>query len=136
MSPAWIRKEAQFAETDHLSLFATAAAATYRKEGLPPAFSTLRTKMLIPANGAKLSGTVALDAGSGDDVPVTKVTFHLTGGSQTDELIGTATATLEGWVSRWNTTSVANGTYALRSEAYIASGKHSYSPAITITVKN
>ena len=136
VSPAWIRKEAQFAETDHLSLFATAAAATYRKEGLPPAFSILRTKMIIPANGAKLSGTVALDAGSGDDVPVTKVTFHITGGSQTDELIGTATATFEGWVSRWNTTSVANGTYTLRSEAYIASGKHSYSPAITITVRN
>ena len=134
--PAWIRKEAQFAETDHLSFFATAAAATYRKEGLPPAFSTLRAAMLVPANGAQLSGIVALDAVAEDDVPVTKVTFHLSGGSRTDELIGTATATRAGWGLRWNTTSVANGTYALRSEAYIASGKHNYSPAITITVRN
>jgi Bacterial Ig domain len=135
-SPAWIRKEAQFAETDRLSLFATAAAATYRKEGLPPAFSILSTEIIVPANGAKLSGTAALDALSGDDVPVTKVTFHLSGGSRTDELIGTATATCCGWVYRWRTTSVANGTYTLWSEAYIASGKHSYSSAITITVKN
>jgi hypothetical protein len=135
-TPAWIRKEAQFAETDRLSLFATAAAATYRKEGLPPAFSILHTGIIAPANGAQLSGTVALDALSADDVPVTKVTFDLSGGSRTDELIGTARATCCGWVTRWKTTSVANGTYTLRSEAYIASGKHSYSPAITITVRN
>jgi hypothetical protein len=135
-SPAWIRKEAQFAETDHLSLFGTAVAATYRKEGLFPAFSILRTKMLVPANGTKLSGIVTLDAVAADDVPVTKVTFHLSGGSRPDEMIGAATTTLAGWVSSWKTTSVANGTYKLRSEAYIAGGKHSYSPAITITVRN
>ena len=135
-SAAWIRKEAQFAETDHLSLFGTAAAATYRREGLPPAFSILSTEIIVPSNGAELSGIVALDALSGDDVPVTKVTFHLSGGTGTDELIGTAAATCCGWVSRWKTTSVPNGTYTLRSEAYIASGKHSYSPAIKITVKN
>ena len=127
---------AKIAETDRLSLFATDAAAAYRKQGLFPAFSTLRTNVLVPVNGARLSGTVLLAAAAADDVPVTRVTFHLSGGSRTDELIGTATGTGDGWLYHWNTKNVANGTYALRSEAYIASGKRSYGPAITIAVKN
>ncbi len=136
-SPQWIRQMAHFAQVRHLSLFATSAAATYRKGGLFPAFSVPSTEVLIPANGAKLSGVAVLDADVMDDQePITKVTFHLTGRSQLDELIGTARLTLAGWATYWDTTTIANGTYMLRSEAYIGSGRHSYSRAITVTVRN
>ena len=110
--------------------------ATYRKEGLFPVFSVLSTTVLVPASGTKLSGIVLLDAGASDDVNVTRVTFRLSRDSQADELIGTAVGTLGGWIYHWNTRSVPNGTYMLRSEAYIASGKQSYSPAIRIVVNN
>ena len=135
-SPARIRKWAQIAETHHLSLFGTDAAATYRKEGLFPDLSVLSTTVLTPASGAQLSGTVLLDAAASDDVNVTRVTYSLSTASQAYELIGTATGSLGGWFYHWNTRSVANGTYLLRSEAYAGNGKHGYSPAITVTVRN
>ena len=95
--------------------------------------------MLYPANGATLSGIAVLDAiATSEETP--KVTFHLTGRSYSDEVIGTAratlTPTLAGWVYHWDTTNVANGTYMLRSEASVGNGKHSYSQAIIVTVRN
>jgi hypothetical protein len=139
-TPKWIRSMAHVAQARHLSLFATSAAATFNREGLFPAFSELSTYVLLPANGATLSGTAVLDAVVTGDEPPTKVTFHLTGGSYPDNVIGTGratlTPTLAGWVYRWDTSSVANGTYMLRSEAYAGNGKHSYSRAITVTVRN
>ena len=139
-TPEWIREEAHFARSRHLSLFATSAAATFHREGLFPAFSAVSQFVLLPPNGAKLSGTAVLDAvATGYEMP-TKVTFHLAGRSYPDAVIGTGqatlTATLVGWVYRWDTSSVPNGTYVLRSEAYNAYGKHSYSQPITVTVRN
>jgi hypothetical protein len=43
---------------------------------------------------------------------------------------------LYGWVAKWNTTSVANGTYFLQSIAYDASGASILSTSVPITVKN
>ena len=72
---------------------------------------------------------------------MTKVEFYLTGASQHDTLIGTATRTIHGarrlgWIIRWNTTTVANGTYPLQSVAYDVAGRSGHSNGITITVKN
>ena len=135
-TPEWIRRMAQIAETDHLSLFATGDAAAYRKEGLFQEFLDIRASLLVPENGAQLSGTALLDADAATDDEVTRVTFYLAAGTKTDLLIGRGVRTYAGWVFRWNTTSVPNGTYKLLSEAYDASGGHSYSTAITINVRN
>ena len=78
-SPAWIRRMARTAETDRLSLFATADAATYRKEGLFPAFTALSTNVLLPANGATLSGIAVLDADAATYFKVTKVELYPNG---------------------------------------------------------
>ena len=99
-------------------------------------FPKLVTNLFIPANDATLSGTAVLDASVTGYFVVTKVEAYLTGGSRHDTLIGTATRSYFGWAIRWNTTTVANGTYQLQSVAYDVAGRSSHSEAITITVKN
>ena len=95
------------------------------------------TAVLKPANGSSVSGTgVVLDASASDLSKVTKVTFHLTGGTLKNALIATATATIYGWLAFWNSTTVPNGTYKLRSQATDAAGATGPSPPITVKVAN
>ena len=92
------------------------------------------TKVIKPSNGATLSGTATLDATTSY---ATSVEFWLLGGSYgyTRHLVGSATPSLYGWLHRWNTKTVANGSYVLLSEAFDSSG-HAFSPGVTITVSN
>jgi hypothetical protein len=93
------------------------------------------TTMLVPSSGATLSGTAAtLDATATN---ATSVQFWLLGGSYgySGHLVGTATLTSYGWLYSWNTTTVANGSYALLSEAF-NSGGSAFSPGVSITVAN
>ena len=94
------------------------------------------TSVLRPANGATLSGTAVLDAGATAWVRVTKVEFLLTDETHHSDLIAEGHLIPYGWVAKWNTTSVANGTYSLQSIAYDASGASRLSTSILITVKN
>lgn len=94
------------------------------------------TKVLSPTNDARLSGAELLDAAATDDVDLTKVEFLLTGGSEHSELIAVARPTFFGWVAKWNTASVANGTYTVQSVAYDSAGSKSQSKGVTITVNN
>ena len=77
-----------------------------------------------------------LSAIATDTIGVTRIDFHLTSNSVPDELIGTGTPTLAGWLYHWNTKSVANGTYTLRSVAYGADGKSARSAGVEVTVRN
>jgi len=99
-------------------------------------FLKLVTDLLKPANGARLSGTALLDAKATGYFNVTQVKFYLTGVSQHNALIGTATPTPFGWLTRWNTTTVANGTYQLQGVAYDAGGFSGTSAGVSITVSN
>ena len=94
------------------------------------------TAVIVPSNGATLSGSSPLDATASDNVEVTKVEYHLTGGTLTNAVIATATSTVYGWFANWNTTSVPNGTYTLQSMATNAGGDVGTSAPITITVTN
>ena len=101
---------------------------TYTYGTAPPT-----TTVLIPSNGATLSGTAAtLDASASN---ATSIEFLLSGGSYTNHVIGTATPTYYGWLYSWNTTTVANGSYTLRSEAFNSSGT-AFSPSVSIAVAN
>ena len=75
------------------------------------------TRVLVPSDGAVLAGAPYLDAAAGDTPGVTNVVFELSGNGLSDQVIATATPTIFGWVAKWNTTSVPNGTYALQSVA-------------------
>jgi virginiamycin B lyase len=92
------------------------------------------TSVIIPSNGATLSGTASLDATASN---ATTVVFGLFGGSYgySGHLIGTATLTLYGWLYSWDTTTVPNGSYALLSEAFGSDG-HAFSSHVSITVNN
>jgi hypothetical protein len=94
------------------------------------------TNVLLPSNGATLTGSQYLDASASDTGGVAKVEFHLTGGTLNKALIATATPTFYGWLAGWNTATVAYGTYTLQSVAYDATGNSGQSTAITITVGN
>jgi Bacterial Ig domain/Pentapeptide repeats (8 copies)/HYR domain len=94
------------------------------------------TSVLVPSNGAVLAGAPYLDAAASSPVGVTNVVFELSGNGLTDQVIGTATPTLFGWVAKWNTTSVANGTYSLQSVATDTEGFQTTSAPITVTVNN
>ena len=99
--------------------------------GLPPP----ATSVLIPANGATLSGTAAtLDASASN---ATGLEFWLLGGSYgyTGKMIGTATSTVYGWVYSWNTTTVPNASYVLVSEAFNSAGS-AFSSGVSMTVDN
>jgi membrane associated rhomboid family serine protease len=93
------------------------------------------TKVVIPSNGATLSGAAAtLDASASN---ATSVQFWLFGGSYgySGHLVGTATLTYYGWLYSWNTETVANNSYALLSEAFNSTGSV-FSSGVTITVTN
>jgi hypothetical protein len=95
------------------------------------------TAVSVPSDGSSVSGSrVALDASASDLSKITKVTYHLTGGSLQGALIATAIPTLVGWTAVWDSTTVPNGTYKLRSQARDAAGVWALSPPITVKVAN
>ena len=58
----------------------------------------------------------------------------LSGGGRPTQFVGNQF--FPGRFSYWNSTTVPNGTYSLRSLATSGAGRSSYSRAITITVDN
>jgi alpha-tubulin suppressor-like RCC1 family protein len=122
----------QSVATDTVGQSTTSAPVTVTVDNLP-----LQTTVLVPSNGATLSGTAAvLDASATGDAVVTSVQFELSNASVTDEVIGTAAPSLYGWFVKWNSTAVANGTYTLQSVATETGGTTATSPGITVTVQN
>jgi hypothetical protein len=95
----------------------------------PPA-----TSVVLPSAGTSVSSSIWLDASAASGV--TQVVYEVTGGSLTNYVVGTGTATLYGWLALWNTTSVQDGTYTLKSVASYAGGVTGTSPGIAITVSN
>ena len=107
--------------------------------GRVDAYAPLRTQVLVPSNGSSVSGTTVLDASATPGSTVSGVQFVLSGGSLSDQVVGTATLTLYGWIADWDTTTVPNGTYTLQSVATATTSFSSItvtSPGITVTVNN
>ena len=93
---------------------ATGSGGSAVSSGVDITVSNPITSILIPANGASVSGTTTLDAAATN---ATGVGFYLFGGSYYGLLVGSATPTEYGWISKWNTTLVPNGSYELFSKA-------------------
>jgi hypothetical protein len=108
---------------------ANGSTTTYDFSLAPPT-----TSVLIPSNGATLSGSTTLDASASN---AASVEFRLFGGSYgfNAPVVCTATLTYYGWLCSWNTATVPNGSYALLSEAF-GSGGSAYSSPVSITVNN
>ena len=93
-------------------------------------------RMVDPANGSVLKGKEGLVAIASFNVGVTKVEFQVTGNGRLNTDIGTAAYFRGIQAFLWNTTSVPNGTYTIRSVAYNVAGDTSASKSITVHVKN
>jgi phage replication-related protein YjqB (UPF0714/DUF867 family) len=83
-----------------------------------------------PVAGAVLSGTVALIANATDDVGIASVRLLVNGNA-----VGAAGTSSPFNVS-WDTTAVANGTYAITAVASDAAGNSTTSAAVNVTVRN
>ena len=94
------------------------------------------TRVVLPADGATLTGRPFLDAFAGNAAGVTKVLFELSGGTLSDQVIATATPTLYGWLAQWNSATVPNGTYSVQSVATDAANDTDTSTPISLTVSN
>ncbi|MGH9078676.1 MAG: hypothetical protein ACRDYE_01120 [Acidimicrobiales bacterium] len=100
----------------------------------PAAAQPPTTTVLVPPNNATVSGTqVVFDASASSGT--TQIQFVLIGGTPKRTVIATAAPTIYGWIAVWNSTTVPDGTYRLRSVAH-ANGVRARSAAITITVNN
>jgi hypothetical protein len=131
-----IRQLAQVAASHRLSIFNNSGlVAQYAKEGLPVETTPITT-VIHPPNGSKVKGTQALFASASGEFGLSSVEFEITGGRLRDSLIGTATNSIYGWYQAWNTTTVPDGAYILRSIAYGATGKIGRSTGITLLVAN
>ena len=92
------------------------------------------TSVVVPSDGGTLTGASALvDAAASSNV--TGVSFELTGGTLTNQVIATGTSSIWGWYAYWNSASVPNGTYSLQSVGTYSGGTVTSAP-ITITVSN
>ena len=92
------------------------------------------TSVVVPSNGATLSGSQYLDATA--SVGTTYVTYELNGNGLSNDVIATAVPTVYGWIGAWDTTTVPNGAYILRSVASDSGGVTVTSPPVAITVSN
>ncbi|WP_460597885.1 Ig-like domain-containing protein, partial [Geomonas sp. Red276] len=82
-----------------------------------------------PANGSTVSGTVSVAASASDNVGVTKVEFYLNGALA-------AAVNTAPYSFNWNTTSYANGSYAVSAKAYDAAGNVGSTSGVTVNVSN
>ena len=122
----------QSVATDNAGNSTTSSAITVNVDN--PA---LNTEVLIPATGASISSSSEiLDASATGTSPITGVQFEVTGGSLTDDIVGSALLTLYGWIFEWNSTTVGNGPYLLQSVATETGGTTATSTGTNITVDN
>jgi hypothetical protein len=122
----------QSVATDALGQSTTSAGINLTVDNLP-----LHTTVLVPSDGATVSGSAAvLDAVASGTSDVTSVQFVVNGGSVSNDVVGTATPTIYGWIVLWNTTTVPNGTYTLQSVATEVGGTTATSAPLTMTVNN
>jgi hypothetical protein len=106
--------------------------ALYQSTKLP------MTAVIAPSGGSTLRGSTILDAFAFVQHRDTSVVmkFVLTGGSLFHTVLGVASSSGYGFVLRWNSTSVPNGTYALQSRVTDAAGNTNLSPPVTVAVEN
>jgi subtilisin family serine protease len=87
------------------------------------------TSLTAPSSGAVLSGTATLEASASDDGPIWFVDFY----AGTTLLCRDHDAP---FTCAWDTTTVANGPYTLRSVAWDQSGLRTRSASIAVSIAN
>jgi hypothetical protein len=95
----------------------------------PPDTAPPTVSITSPANGATVSGTIAVSASASDDVGVAGVEFFLDGARRADD-------TTTPYSLSWDTTTTADGPHTLIAVARDAAGNRTTSGAVTVNVSN
>ena len=132
----FIRQMTDFLRANHLSLFSTAAIDWYAKQSLPVNRTAPTTVIEKPADGAVLHGDVFLVASAWDYFGVTKVQFVMRRDNQPPRVVSKGVVTDFGWLGAWDTRTVPDGAYSLRSVAYAPGGLMSTSSSVVVRVVN
>jgi hypothetical protein len=98
--------------------------------GPPPDTTAPSVSLTSPANGATVSGNVAVSASASDNVGVASVQFRLDGAN-----LGAADTSAP-YAVTWNTTLTGNGSHTLTAVARDAAGNTRISSPVTVTVSN
>lgn len=96
----------------------------------------LASQVLLPTGGSVLHGSVVLAASSTGMHDVVGTVFVLESASGGPTLIADGVLTPYGWLARWDSTSVPNGTYQLFSVAIDVTGAGAVSAPVSVTVAN
>ena len=132
-----IRRWITIARDDHLSLFGTGDAAKYLSEK-PIQFrlSPIRAAVILPRNGSTVRGKQVLDVLASDWYDVTKVDYVLSGPGREDTTVATGSPTHYGWLGRWNTSTVPNGSYAIAATIDDSGGRSVTTRPVEVRVEN
>lgn len=103
----------------------SAVSVTVNNVVIPPSTQPPVVTLSSPANGATVSGNVAIDASATDVVAVTQISIYIDGTLKTTATGAKATYT-------WNTRKAASGTHTITATAWDADG-NTASKSITVT---
>jgi hypothetical protein len=109
---------------------ATSASITLTVDNTTKDTTPPTVAMTSPANGATVSGTVAVTAVASDNVSVASVQFQLDGAN-----LGAADAAFP-YAFSWDSTKTANGSHTLRAIATDGAGNSTTSASVTVTIDN
>ena len=98
-------------------------------------FSVPATAVIYPTNGLTVSGIVPLDAKPLDG-NAKYVEFQASKNGSHPVQIAMGGPSIAGFVTSWDSTKLANGTYQMTSVGYNEYGKSMRSAPVTVTVNN
>jgi hypothetical protein len=132
-----IRRLAELASADHLSLFGTGALVQASRASLPrTVYTPPQTAIFSPEAGQVLRGSVFVVATAKEDYPITAVEFQIsTVAGQSRERFRMVPFRY-GYLGAWPTTDVPNGYYTIKSIVQDVSGKVGMSRSRLVTVDN
>jgi len=132
----FIRRMANDARVQHLSLFSTADISWYSRQKLPVNRTPPTTSLIKPAAGEVLRGKLFLLATASDPFGINKVQFELNTNNRNPTVISQGSATPFGYLGGWDTRSVPDGVYSIRSIAFSPGGLTGLSRWTVVKVAN
>ena len=132
-----IRHWITIARDDRLSLFATGDAARYLSERpIQYTLSPLRAVVFLPRSGSTVHGKQILDVWGSGSYDLTRVEYLLSGPGLAESWTKTGVSTVYGWVAKWNTSAIPNGTYTIEAKVSDSRGRTVMTPTVEVRVEN
>jgi hypothetical protein len=136
-TPQTTRGRIAIAKQHDLSLFGTGDARMYLSEKPLDLYgSPLRAAVTLPANGSTLHGREFLDVAVSDVFDVGKVEYVLTGQGREGVTISSGNRSSYGWIGRWNTSTVPNGSYTIEAIVRDSGGRAVTTLPVEVRVEN